>query len=129
MSAQGFGVFFDAQILAKGGLTELFGDSAQFANSTALVPGDVLIASRQFFATPFKPASVIVTVEYRDGEGAVHTAVKALTVQSDRKDAPYAPPIQGWWMVSGFPNLNSHHRFIPSNEFALDFSNAAGWRP
>lgn len=121
MAAQGLGVFLNAQLLNVEGLAGIAGAGAGLADGTTLAPGEAALSTSHYFATDFHPASVAITVSYYGESGAAKTARLSLPVRMHASPIVYSAPLKGAWRISGFPNLRSHHRFIPSNEFALDF--------
>ncbi len=121
MASQGLAVFFNAQILNEAGLEGLYGAGAKLAAGERLGPNEAAITTSHYFAAHFQPTSLQVTVTYLDGASAPRTASLTLPVKLRETPIQYNAPLKGSWMVRGFPNLISHHRFIPSNEFALDF--------
>ncbi len=124
MASQGLGVFFNAQILNEAGLSSVFGDGAALASGALLAPGEAAITTAHYMTARFLPKTFQVTVSYLDGAGAARTRTLALPVRRHDSAIAYKAPLAGSWMISGFPSLTSHHRFIPSNEFALDFFGA-----
>ena len=120
MAAGGFGVFLTAQVLNEAGPTGILGDDAEISPSATLAPGAYALSTGQYIATDFRPEAMLITVSYLDGGGNAHTAHRRLDVKQRSTAITYRAPLRGQWRASGLASLNSHHRFIPSNEFALD---------
>ena len=121
MAAQGFTVFLNAQLLNETGITSVLGDGAAFAASPVLAPGEALIATSQYFATDMAPQKLSITASFLGDDGDVSTASRSLTIKQRNQAIEYIAPLKGGWLMRAFPNVRSHHRYIPSNEFALDF--------
>ncbi|WDI32215.1 M23 family metallopeptidase [Hyphococcus flavus] len=121
MTQQGLGVFLNSQVLNEGGPSAVFGDETRFAGSPQLGSGDMLIATAQYFAADFAPRAIAITAVYEDGAGRINSVRHDLAVKRREQKIDYIAPLDGAWLMRAFPNLFSHHRFIPSNEFALDF--------
>lgn len=121
MAAQGFTVFLNAQLLNEDGLTSVLGDGAAFAAGQLLKPGEALIATSQYFATDMAPQRLSITASFLGSDGEILTARRSLAIKQRDQAFDYIAPLKGAWLMRAFPNVASHHRFIPSNEFALDF--------
>lgn len=122
MLAAGFGVFLDAQLLEPGGLAAFTGrEDAALAADATLAPGESVLVTGQYLAADFRPSRLTVTVGFDQGGGAPDAEILTLDIRERDQSIHYIAPLEGAWMITGFPNLLSHHRFIPSNEFALDF--------
>lgn len=121
MAAQGFTVFLNAQLLNEAGLTAMLGDNAAFASGETLAPGQALISTAQYFASNEEPREILITASFLGDDGAVSTARHSLKVKRRNQEIEYIAPLKGGWLMRAFPNVASHHRHIPSNEFALDF--------
>ena len=121
MAAQGFTVFLNAQLLNEAGIISMLGDGAAFAANQVLAPGEALIATSQYFATDIEPGQIVITASFINDEGELLSARRSLKVRRRHQEIDYIAPLKGAWLMRAFPNVRSHHRFIPSNEFALDF--------
>lgn len=120
MAAGGMGVFLNAQILNDAGPMALLGDGAAIAAGASLGPDQYALATSQYFAMDFHPEAVLITVNYLDDAAIPHTKRHRLSVKKRSTAITYHAPLKGTWRASGLPSLDSHHRFIPSNEFAID---------
>ena len=121
MTAQGMGVFFYAQILDETGIEGVCGDGATLSTSADLEPGGALLLTSQYFAADFAPKEIIATATFRDEAENFDTSQLSLKVKKRNNVFDYSSPLKGAWLIRGFPNIAGHHRYIPSNEFALDF--------
>ncbi len=121
MAAQGFTVFLNAQLLNEAGLTAVLGGGAALGAGETLAPGEALITTSQYFAMDMEPREILITAGFLDEAGEILTARRSLKVKPREQEIDYIAPLKGAWLMRAFPNVNSHHRFIPSNEFALDF--------
>lgn len=121
MAAQGFTVFLNAQLLNEDGLTAMLGGNAAFSSGETLGPGQALIATSQYFATNEEPRELLITASFLGDAGEISTARRKLKIKRRVQEIEYTAPLKGAWLMRAFPNVASHHRFIPSNEFALDF--------
>ncbi|MEO1243259.1 MAG: M23 family metallopeptidase [Pseudomonadota bacterium] len=120
MAAGGLGVFLAAQVLNEGGPQAILGEDAQISASAELAPGAYALSAGQYLAMDFRPDALQITVSYLNEDGRPQTARRQLEVIQRDSVITYRAPLRGKWRVSGLPILHSHHRFIPSNEFALD---------
>lgn len=121
MQAQGLGVFLNAQLLSEAGPEAALGEGASLAGSPALNADEYLVSTGHYLAADFTPTQLVITASYLTAEGAPKTARRSLEVRQREQSIDYSAPVEGNWFVSGIANLDSHHRFLPSNEFALDF--------
>jgi hypothetical protein len=121
MAAAGLSVFLNAQLLNENGLTGVTRGPAALAAGAELAPGDALIVTGQYFAIDFVPATIAVTATFVAANGKIETARRTLTSHAREQTTDYSAPLKGEWLVRATPNIDSHHRYIPSNEFALDF--------
>lgn len=120
MVAGGMGVFLNAQVLNDAGPEAILGDGAEFAQNATLAPNQYALATSQYLAVDFQPEAVLITVNYLDDAGTPRTKRHRLSVKERSTAITYRAPLNGTWRASGLPSLDSHHRFIPSNEFAID---------
>lgn len=120
MAQAGLGFFLNAQLLSPDGLAGIAGADARLASAPRLQPDDVLLATGRFASLGFEPDEVEVAVRYR-ARGRVMKALKRIAVRRRAAGVEYSFPLDGAWLMAGAPSIQSHHRWIPSNEFALDF--------
>lgn len=113
--------FVNAQVLDADGLSGALDPRAAFAGSEVLEPGQLLLANAQYLAVGQTPISAAITVSFRNAAGIQQTATQSLAVRRWSSAITYRAPVSGPWLVRSAPSIESHHRFIPSNEFALDF--------
>lgn len=121
MAAQGMGVFFKAELLSEEGLSAHCGPGATLASSETMAPGEALVSRSHYFATDFAPTEILITASLSGSQGEHITVRRALAAKKREQPFDYASPLKGGWLMRAFPNVASHHRYIPSNEFALDF--------
>ncbi len=121
MQQQGLGVFLAAQLLNSAGLGGAVHEDARLGNSATLAPGEALIATSRYLVSRSEPVSASITVDYQNTDGEAAVAQTILPVKLHVSPFNYRAPLQGAWLMRAAPAVHSHHRFIPSNEFALDF--------
>lgn len=117
MAAQGFSVFLNAQILKESGI----GAETTLARDATLSANEMALTASHYIAASFNPVSVTVAAHYRDENQRPQSTELTLPVRSHESPIDYLSPLTGTWIESGAPRLESHHRFIPSNEFARDY--------
>jgi murein DD-endopeptidase MepM/ murein hydrolase activator NlpD len=115
MAANGMGLFLALQLLDQAGLGRFGETPPTLSTDAVLEPGEMLLAMSNYVVSATLPDSVTVTVG--DGERSA-TASRRVVL---RAGEDYAFPLRGIWNMRGLPGPRSHHRRIPSNEFALDF--------
>lgn len=121
MQTQGLGVFLNSQLLSDPGPEAVLGEGASLADGATLDPKAYLVSTGHYLAADFSPTQLVITASYLDADGAPKTVRRSLEVRRRAQTIDYIAPVAGRWFVSGIANLDSHHRFLPSNEFALDF--------
>ena len=112
--------FVTGQLLNANGLDGVFGRPVAFANSAMLAPSQAVLVTRLHFSVGFVPdeVRVIATLSGPHGEQTVRMSV---AVRSYRSSIVYKAPLAGQWLMQAIPGVQSHHRFNPSTEFAVDF--------
>ncbi|QLC20990.1 M23 family metallopeptidase [Parasphingopyxis sp. CP4] len=115
MAANGMGLFLALQLLDQAGLDRFDETTPTLSTDAVLEPGEILLAMSNYIVSSTVPDSVSVTVGYGDRSAA---ATGRVILQAGEH---YAFPLRGVWNMRGLPGQRSHHRRIPSNEFALDF--------
>jgi len=128
MVEHGMGVFLRAQVLSEDGLDGLFGRKMSLARSAALGPNEVLMLTRQHFSLDFAPDNLRVTIHGTDAAGAGKVISNSVPVAVHNSPITYESPVNGRWMMTSLPSIQSHHRLNPPTEFAVDFfkTNGAG---
>ena len=128
MVAHGMGVFLHAQILSEDGFDGLFGREMSLARSAALGPNEVLMLTRQHFSLDFAPDNLHVTIHGTDEAGAGKVISSSVPVEVRNSPITYESPVNGRWLMTSLPSIQSHHRLNPPTEFAVDFfkTNGAG---
>jgi murein DD-endopeptidase MepM/ murein hydrolase activator NlpD len=114
-----FAGFINGQVLNDRGIEGLLGHTVGFATSESMEPAQVLLAMRLHFSTGFRADSVRVTAVLAGVAGETVTA--SVPVRSYASPMKYRAPLEGQWLMQAIPGVQSHHRFNPATEFALDF--------
>ncbi len=110
----------NAQLLDPKGLAGWFGPDVRWAQRSALAPNEALAVTGVYFAINATPDRLRIRVSGL-GEGGRQTITKFVSVRIYNSPINYRFPLKGAWLEASLPILQSHHRFIPSNEFAADF--------
>jgi murein DD-endopeptidase MepM/ murein hydrolase activator NlpD len=111
---------------------ELLGDQLTLSESTTLPPKTAFLLSRQFYF-------VQAVAEFAEGKlvratwpDRIRVSVKgtqgnqAVSAQNEMQIVNYQPvnkyifPVSGRWYVGSSSSVRSHHRLLPTHEFALD---------
>ncbi|HSE41920.1 MAG TPA: M23 family metallopeptidase, partial [Acidobacteriota bacterium] len=111
---------------------ELLGDQLILSESTTLAPKTAILLSRQFYFVqavaefvegkpvhPIWPDRVRVSVKGLQGSQIV-------IAQNDMRIVNYQPkneyifPVRDRWYINASSSVRSHHRLLPTHEFALD---------
>lgn len=109
-----------AQFLDANGVSGRAGRPIVFAQSAALAPDTALAATGLYFATDFRPDAVRVEARVRDARGRVRM-VSATTPVRAPSAITHRMPLAGVWLMHAVPAMQSHHRFNPPTEYAVDF--------
>ena len=112
--------FVSGQLLNARGLNGLFGRPVAFANSSTMAPSQALLATRLYFSVGFKPDEVRVVATVSRAK-AGRTVAASVAVRDYKSPIAYRMPLAGQWLMQAVPGVQSHHRFNPSTEFAVDF--------
>jgi hypothetical protein len=128
MVAHGMGVFLHAQILSEDGMDGLFGRKMSLASSATLGSNEVLMLTRQHFSLDFAPDKLRITIHGTDATGARKMISSSVPVVMHNSPIKYESPVNGRWLMTSLPSIQSHHRLNPPTEFAVDFfkTNGAG---
>lgn len=121
MVGQGLGVFLNAQILSENGLAEVLGHPADFASSPTLAENQFMILTRQHFSLDFAPDELRVRAIGVNQDGARETVEASAAIGTYKGTIEYRSPLNGTWLNTSLPSIQSHHRFNPPTEFALDY--------
>lgn len=113
--------FLTGQLLDARGLTGLFGREVGFAPSAALGPSQALVGAGYHFSVGFAPQTVRATIEGRNASGGPVRVQALVPVVACLSAVAHRAPVRGAWMMQALPGVQSHHRFNPSTEFAVDF--------
>ena len=109
------------QLLDRGGLAGLFGQATEAATSARIRANQALVSGRHYFAFQGEADRLRVTVHGRDNEGNAVVISREVPISRHRSAIEYRAPLRGTWLMQAIPSLQSHHRFNPSTEFAVDF--------
>lgn len=112
-----FPEFVEGQVLNSKGLSGVLGRDVSFASSAAMGPSQALLAMRLHFSVGFHADAVRATATFTNGK----TASADVSVKRYSSAIAYAMPLSGQWLMQAIPGVQSHHRFNPSTEFAVDF--------
>lgn len=127
MAAQGGMDAFIGGVLANaGGVDGFFGAGVALTREAQLAPGSGALAVRQFLAFDQMPDLIRVTVRAVDGNGDAQMASRDLAVIPPDGTRAYPMPLEGNWYMRSLPLITSHHRFVPSTEFAVDLFKVEG---
>lgn len=113
--------FVSGQLLDARGLAGWFGPETRFARSATLEPSQALFAARLHFSIGFPADAVRATALLHDDKGVAVTASASVPVHAYKSPIAYRSPVDGQWMMQALPGVQSHHRFNPTTEFAVDF--------
>lgn len=98
--------------------TSRFMSDVAFAASTELQPGEGILLTRKSLMFQGMADALTVTAFSADGESVV--ASKSIPVRPYKSQNSYIFPLEGRWFIAAGPSLQSHHRWAPVQEFALD---------
>jgi len=108
------------------GLAGFFGDPVSLSREPGIAPGAAVILVRQFLAFDRIPETVRVTVRAVSASGDAQLASIDLEVNAPNPERIYPMPLRGAWLLRAIPLITSHHRLVPSTEFAVDFFKVDG---
>lgn len=112
--------FVAGQVLNAQGMDGLFGRHISFAASAQMGPSQTLLAMRMHFSAGFKADSLRATAMLVGSRGT-YQLISSVPIRSYVSPIAYAAPLEGEWLMQAIPGVQSHHRFNPSTEFAIDF--------
>jgi hypothetical protein len=112
--------FVAGQVLNAKGIDGLFGRHISFAASAQMGPSQTLLAMRMHFSTGFK-ADTLRASAMLEGSRGKYQVISSVPIRSYVSPIAYSAPLQGEWLMQAIPGVQSHHRFNPSTEFAIDF--------
>jgi hypothetical protein len=113
--------FITGQLLSKDGLNGLFGAVTQAASSTTLQAGEALVTTGHYYTTNEAADSVRITCVARNSAGKIVKVERRVPLGPYQSPIDYHAPLKGAWLMQAIPTLQSHHRFNPPTEFAMDF--------
>ena len=112
--------FVAGQVLNAQGIDGLFGRHMSFAASAQMGPSQTLLAMRMHFSTGFKADTLRATAMLVGSRGE-YQVISSVPIRSYVSPIAYVAPLEGEWLMQAIPGVQSHHRFNPSTEFAIDF--------
>jgi len=98
----------------------LLGDTIAFAPGPTLPPATAMYVMKQPFTLRVPPDLVRLTAR-GTSRGQTVQATMELQVVRHRSVNDYLFPLEGRWYVNAASSFQSHHRWRPAHEFALDF--------
>jgi hypothetical protein len=113
--------FVEGQVLSADGVNGFFGRQVSFATSATLAPSQALLFTRLHFSIGFPADSVRVLARLHGRDGKSVLAIATIPVHAYKPVISYHSPLSGEWLMQAIPTEESHHRFNPSTEFAVDF--------
>jgi murein DD-endopeptidase MepM/ murein hydrolase activator NlpD len=121
MAAQGMGVLLHAQLLSADGLKGVFGREVSLAVSAQLAPSEALLTTRHHFSLDFQPDEAEIRVTGKTADGTSRNLSTRVPVHRYKSRISYSAPLEGTWLMTSLPSIQSHHRLNPPTEYALDF--------
>jgi hypothetical protein len=112
--------FVAGQVLNPQGIDGLFGRHISFAASAQMGPSQTLLVMRMHFSTGFKADTLRATAMLVGSSGKYQVS-SSVPIRHYVSPIVYAAPLEGEWLMQAIPGVQSHHRFNPSTEFAIDF--------
>jgi Peptidase family M23 len=112
--------FVAGQVLDSQGIDHFFGRHISFSASAQMAPSQTLLAVRIHFSAGFKPDTLRATAMLMGSRGK-YQVNSSVPIRSYVSPITYQAPLDGEWLMQAVPGVQSHHRFNPSTEFALDF--------
>lgn len=127
MAAQGGRDSFIGGVLANpDGIEGFFGEGIALSREPSLAPQTAVLAVRQFVAFDQMPETIRITVRGVTEGGETVIATHELAVVPHDTERTYPMPLEGTWLLRAVPNITSHHRLVPSTEFAVDLFKVNG---
>jgi murein DD-endopeptidase MepM/ murein hydrolase activator NlpD len=98
---------------------QLLGDTIALSPGLSLPPKSAIFIMKEPFTTRVPPDRVRLTARGTERGKPVQTEI---TLQATRHQSPndYWFPLRGRWYVNAASSFQSHHRWRPAHEFALD---------
>lgn len=113
--------FISGQLLSPSGLEGVFSAPTTISRSLSLSPGQAVVTTRRYFAARSAVDSVRVIAVAHNSAGAAVSFEHSIPARSYHSPIEYHAPLKGVWLMQAIPTLQSHHRFNPPTEFAVDF--------
>jgi hypothetical protein len=110
-----------AQVFSARGLDGFFGAAVTLSDDADLSAGEALVTTRHFFSVDFEPEFLRVVARVTNHDGLRNEVDARVPVRRYEPAHRYSLPLAGAWLAHSWPSLQSHHRFLPSTEFGIDF--------
>lgn len=117
--------FRDTQFIDAGSFQLAFGSKVHFSASSVMRGNELLVLTEQYFAFDREVDQLRVTVTGLENR---HPRILSIAIPLREYKSPiaYHSPLRGNWLRASNPILNSHHRFNPPAEFAIDLFKVDG---
>jgi murein DD-endopeptidase MepM/ murein hydrolase activator NlpD len=122
MEAQGVLKLYDFHFQTSRFLAE----GVHMAASRKLDPGTAVLVTGTPLLLRGIPDQLALIAHGRDDSGKAVEARSTLKVQAYKSANEYTFPLTGTWYVAAAPSLESHHRWVVNEEFALDLGALGG---
>lgn len=113
--------FITGQLLDTRGLDGFFGKPSTAGASATLAEGQALLTSRRYYAVSGPVDQVRIVATGASGDGTIVRSEQIVPIAMRKQAIEYRSPLKGIWLMQAIPTLQSHHRFNPPTEFAVDF--------
>lgn len=113
--------FVEGQVLDPKGIDGFFGRHVSFATSAAMGPSQALFFTRLHFSIGFAADAVRIVARLHTASGKSTLAIATIPIRAYKPPIAYRSPLAGEWLMQAIPTEESHHRFNPCTEFAVDF--------
>jgi biotin carboxyl carrier protein len=121
LAASPYAPMLKTQFLNENGLQGIVSPNTEVSQSELLEPNTVLAVLREYFLTSAEIDEVNVVVTGSDANQQTVLGTLSLDIIAGGSSIEYALPVEGDWLAYSLPMLQSHHRWIPSIEHAIDF--------
>jgi murein DD-endopeptidase MepM/ murein hydrolase activator NlpD len=111
---------------------DLMGKNITLSPTTTLAPQTAMYVSRQFLMIHATlsfvdgrpkytwPDRLHITVQAKTAAGKLLRAANELRIVNYQPKNEYHFPVKGRWYINSSSSVRSHHRYLPTHEFALD---------
>jgi hypothetical protein len=122
MEAQGLLKAYDFYFQTSRFLSE----GVHMAAGSKLGPGTAVLMTAKPLLLLSLPEQIAIVVHGRDDAGQTVEARSTVKVQAYKSSNEYIFPLTGTWYVAAAASLESHHRWVVNEEFALDLGALGG---